>query len=145
MSPTFEFNSLENHHEVDPHFLSAHRTKDFDLYIEVLEELTQLLVFFHGPSFTPSGFLLASLTWRLWVLEKSSSISLGQWPMNSLMLKGLGRAVGLTDNPAWLRHWLVAGPDQACLLNAFEKQLIANSEETQGLHHERYASVLQRM
>jgi len=62
MSPTFEFNSLENHHEVDPHFLSAHRTKDFDLYIEVLEELTQLLVFFHGPSFTPSGFLLASLT-----------------------------------------------------------------------------------
>ena len=39
---------------------------------------------------------------------------------NNSSVKGDGGAVGLTDNPAALRHWMVSGPEMACLIGEFE-------------------------
>ena len=37
--------------------------------------------------------------------------------------------MGLTENPSAFRHWMVAGPEQACLLNEFESQLSGHYDE----------------
>jgi hypothetical protein len=39
---------------------------------------------------------------------------------NNELVKGSGSAIGLMDNPAALTCWMVAGPEQARLLQEFE-------------------------
>jgi len=39
---------------------------------------------------------------------------------NNASVKGDGGAVGLTENPAALRHWMVSGPEMARLIGEFE-------------------------
>ncbi len=39
---------------------------------------------------------------------------------NNETVKGPGGAVGLTENPAAFGRWMVAGPEQARLLQEFE-------------------------
>ena len=57
-----------------------------------------------------------------------------------LRVKGSGEVIGMTENPATLRRWIVAGPEQARLLKEFESQL-SNSEDAHKLHHEQCLSV----
>ena len=52
--------------------------------------------------------------------------------VNAIM-KGEGGAVGLTENPAALRRWIVAGPELARMVKEFE-QVISTSESPS--HHE---------
>ena len=44
--------------------------------------------------------------------------------MPQLFMKGSGGAVGLMQNPTALRKWLLAGPEQARLIEEFEKQFM---------------------
>ena len=39
---------------------------------------------------------------------------------NNASVKGGGGAVGLTENPAALRRWMVSGPEMARLIEEFE-------------------------
>ena len=42
---------------------------------------------------------------------------------NNAMLKDSGGAIGLTENPAALKRWMVSGPEQTRLIAKFETQL----------------------
>ena len=37
------------------------------------------------------------------------------------MIKGEGGAVGLTEDPTALRHWMISGPEIACVVTEFEE------------------------
>ena len=54
---------------------------------------------------------------------------------NNAIVKGLGGAVGLTQNPSAFRKWLLAGPEQARLIQAFEKQFLVK-KEGECIHHD---------
>ncbi|KAH3858450.1 hypothetical protein DPMN_101073 [Dreissena polymorpha] len=53
---------------------------------------------------------------------------------NNEMIKGSGGAVGLTDYPTALRKSMIAGPEQARIINEFEG--IEMKKETGHLHKE---------
>ena len=46
---------------------------------------------------------------------------------NNDMIKGPGGVVGLTENPATFKRWMVAGPQQVKLIVDFEDQYIGES------------------
>ena len=48
-------------------------------------------------------------------------------------MKGEGGAVGLTENPAALRRWMVAGPELARMVEEFEEVFSASESQN---HHE---------
>ena len=45
---------------------------------------------------------------------------------NNALVKGSGGAIGLTENPSAFRKWMIAGPEQACLLKEFEQEFRTN-------------------
>ena len=50
-------------------------------------------------------------------------------------MKGDGGAVGLTENPAALRRWMVSGPEMARVVGEFEAST-EKRKKTDTLHHE---------
>lgn len=140
-------------------FVRAHRTINFDLYVEALEELIPwffaldhinyarwLPIHIRDMRSVP-GTILEEFR-RCWVLQKSrnvfSCMALDQaHEQNNYLLKGSGGIIGLTENPASLRRWIVAGPEQAHLLKEFESQLSPDTGESHWQHHEQFLSVLQ--
>ncbi|KAH3845588.1 hypothetical protein DPMN_087869 [Dreissena polymorpha] len=52
---------------------------------------------------------------------------------NNEMVKGSGGAGGLTDHPTAFRKWLIAGPEQARIINEFEG---LEMQKDPGHHHE---------
>ncbi len=60
---------------------------------------------------------------------------------NNQMVKGSGGAVGLTENPSAFRRWMVAGPEQARLLNEFECQFM--DLDGHGIEHHEHTPSLQ--
>ena len=42
---------------------------------------------------------------------------------NDALIKGDGGAVGLTDNPSTLQHWMTAGSEVARVVQEFHKEL----------------------
>ena len=42
---------------------------------------------------------------------------------NNEIVKGSGGAIGLTENPAAFRKWMLAGPEQARIIQEFEANL----------------------
>ena len=64
-----------------------------------------------------------------WVISKSktrfSSIPIDQdHEQNNGLVKGLGGAVGLTENPSAFRKWMIAGPEKARILKEFEQEYL---------------------
>ena len=138
-------------------FARAHRTRNFDLYIEALEGLTPwffALDHINYARWLPihirdmrsiSDSILEDFQ-RCWVLQKTqnifSSMPLDQaHEQSNELLKGAGGVIGMTENPATLRRWIVAGPEQARLLKEFESQLSCTSEDAHKLHHEQCLSL----
>ena len=54
------------------------------------------------------------------------------------MVKGEGGAVGLTESPSALRHWMISGPKIARVVNKFEvgMEVRGNDKQSNGKHHE---------
>jgi len=52
-------------------------------------------------------------------------------------VKGVGGAIGLTQNPSACRRWMLSGPEMARLLEQFEEECIHgdNTEMFSNLHH----------
>lgn len=74
------------------------------------------------------------------VVKKSkrafSAIAIDQaHEQNNVSVKGDGGAVGLTENPAALRRWMVCGHEMARLIQEF-KGLSMKRQDTDGRHHE---------
>ena len=55
---------------------------------------------------------------------------------NNKDIKGSGGAVGLTENPNAFRKWMVAGPEQAKLMQDFESQYVTSSDTDDFSHHD---------
>ena len=56
----------------------------------------------------------------------------------NVIIKGEGGAVGLTENPAALRRWMVAGPELARMVQEFEE---TSSQTEEHSHHEQKSAV----
>ena len=54
------------------------------------------------------------------------------------LIKGDGGAIGLTDNAAALRRWMVAGPEIARIISAFES--VATTSSPQAHHKQKYVA-----
>ena len=59
---------------------------------------------------------------------------------NNACVKGDGGAVGLTQNPAALRRWMVSGPEIARLINEFQASMEKPEKESDRRHHEQCKS-----
>ena len=56
-------------------------------------------------------------------------------------MKGDGGAVGLTQNPAALRRWMVSGPEMAHLIEEFQVSMEKPEKESDHRHHEQTKSM----
>ena len=59
---------------------------------------------------------------------------------NSLIVKGSGGAVGLTENPAAFRKWMIDGPEQARLMEEFVTQYSPDIAEKHYHHEEGFST-----
>ena len=150
-SPTFQYWDAVLEFEIQVlHFIKAHRTRDFSLYVESLEALV------------PWFFALDHTHYSRWIpihihdmkaLPEEIKEDLGQFlrpgtsslvcPLTSVIsktqiVKGSGGAVGLTENPTAFRRWMVAGPEQARLLEEFEAQCLKENGPDSLQHHEQH-------
>ena len=55
---------------------------------------------------------------------------------NNTSVKGDGGAVGLSENPAALRHWMVSGPEIARVIAEFQATADTRTKKTDFRHHE---------
>ena len=55
---------------------------------------------------------------------------------NNASVKGDGGAVGLTENPAALRRWMVSGPEMARVIAEFQATADTRTKKTDFKHHE---------
>ena len=82
-----------------------------------------------------------------WVVSKTmnrfSAMPIDQChEQNNEIVKGSGGAVGLTENPSAFQKWMLAGPEQARLLQEFEKETVGE-ETRKHFHHEENLSTQQ--
>ena len=157
-SPTFMYWDLVLEFEILALiFVRAHRSNDFNLFVESLEALVPW--FFALDHINYSRWIpihicdMKSLPSavnedlaQFWVLQKTSHkfscmpIDQGH-EQNNKLVKGSGGAVGLFENPVALKRWMVAGPEQARLLTEFESQFMKEEDfETAQQHEQGLAS-----
>ena len=151
-SPTFQYwDTVLRYEIIVLMFVRAHRTKDFNLFVETLEALVPW--FFALDHINYARWIpihiryMKSLPLSIkeqfdscWVVQKTSN-RLSCMPIdqaheqNNKLVKGSGGAVGLTENPSAFRTWMVAGPEQARLLVEFEGQFLDTVDQN-CLQHE---------
>lgn len=54
--------------------------------------------------------------------------------MNS-KIKGVGGAIGLTENESFLQRWLICYPEFPCIFDEFKEDLNTTSSEVQEYHN----------
>lgn len=68
--------------------------------------------------------------------SKFSNIAIDQpQEQNNVIVKGDGGAIGLTEDQAALRRWMVAGPEICRLIDEFTG-ICGNVQEKKQIHHE---------
>lgn len=137
-------------------FIKAHRTRQFQLFVETLEVLAPwffaldhvnysrwLPVFINDMKSLPED--VKEELPKNWVVQKTeknfSVMPIDQaHEQNNAIVKGTGGAVGLTENPVAFARWMVAGPEMARLLKEFEINFLKEKECENYLHHEQSLS-----
>ena len=155
-SPTFLYWTIVEHFEtLILMFVRAHREKNFNLYVEVLEELVPLFFSMDHSNYArwasvhvrdmkslPEAIRSEFINQQHWVISKSenkfSAIPIDQaHEQENKHVKGSGGVIGITQNPSALRRWLLSGPEISRLVNQFEHSYLeSNEEEKQHPHHE---------
>ena len=141
-------------------FVRAQRTRNRNLYTACLEALTPCFFALDKISYarwipihTTDMKLLSGETKEAfakgWVVSKTmkrfSSMPIDQaHEQNNELVKGSGGAVGLTQNPEAFRRWMVAGPEQARILQQFEENLFPEGETSDHQQHEQGAASQER-
>ena len=155
-SPTFQYwDTVLRYEIIVLMFVRAHRTKNFNLFVETLEALVPW--FFALDHINYARWIpiyirdMKSLPLSIkeqfdscWVVQKTSNrfscMPIDQaHEQNNKLVKGSGGAVGLTENPSAFRRWMVAGPEQARLLVEFEGQFLDTANQN-CLQHEQSCS-----
>jgi hypothetical protein len=71
-----------------------------------------------------------------------SSIAIDQaHEQNNALIKGDGGAVGLTDNPSALHHWMTAGPEVARVVQEFQSACSYKETRFHTRHHDQTTHV----
>ena len=120
-------------------FVRAHRENDFELYIEVLDNL--VFLFFALDHYNNcrwasvhlrdmrSLFVVAKNTLEDgWVVQKTSNICScipieQDREQENAKVQGSGGIIGVTEDPSALKQWTISGPDKARILIDFEETL----------------------
>ena len=132
-SPTFQFwDTVLRMELVGLIFVRAHREKNFPLYIESLKSIVPWFIAFDHTHYArwlpihirdlenlPRSIIKEFQDQGHWVIAMPIDQAHEQ---NNLIVKGSGGAVGLTENPAAFRKWMIAGPEQARLMEEFVTQ-----------------------
>ena len=153
-SPTFQYwDTILSLELMGLVFVRAHREKIFPLYLDSLKEIIPwffALDHYHYARWMPVHIrdmenLPTSIHTEFhelghWVVHKTknrfSAMPIDQaHEQNNAIVKGSGGAVGLTQNPSAFRKWLLAGPEQARLIQEFEEQFVIE-KEGEGFHHD---------
>ena len=121
--------------------MRAHREKNFPLYVEALEKLTPLFfaldhvnysrwtpVHIRDMKFLPSPIRDEFEKQGHWVLSKTnnkfSAIPIDQaHEQENAFVKGSGGCIGLTENPAAFKRWMLSGPELARLQRKLKKTI----------------------
>ncbi len=141
-------------------FVRSVRTGDFALYVQVLSQVAPWMFALDQNNYArwlpihirdmmvlehkhPAVF--AEFQAGKFVAQKSSHvfscIALDQnHEQENEVIKGEGGAVGLTENPAALRRWMIAGPEIARIVKEFEATFLVQ-ESSDVRHHEQVPSV----
>ena len=144
ISPTFKFwDMIIQLQTLILIFVRSHRERNFQLYVDVLEELVPwffvtdqqnyarwIPVHIRDMRSLPEN--IKEQLHQFWVFSKSgkrfSAMPLDQaHEQNNAKVKDTGGAVGLTENPAALKRWAVAGPEQARILEEFESSYLTKT------------------
>jgi hypothetical protein len=149
--PTFQYWNLIMEFELHVlMFIRAHRTRNFELYVKTLEALAPWFFALDWTKYSrwiPVHICdLQSLPGNIkeefaqfWVLSKTankfSCVPLDQvHEQNNERVKGMGGTVGLTENPVTFIRWMVAGPEQARVLEEIESHSMES--EPSGIHQQ---------
>jgi len=137
-------------------FVRSHREKNFALYVQVLEALAPwcfaldrtnyarwLPVHIKDMKTLPPA--IRDQFKKNWVFHKAkrpfSAMPLDQThKQNNEKVKGSGDAIGLTENPAALKRWMIAGPEQARILDEFEEMNNLSQEPSFQSHEQGHAT-----
>ena len=134
-------------------FVRAHRERNFSLCLDSLKDIIPW--FFALDHYNYSRWMpvhirdMENLPTSIqnefhehghWVVQKTknrfSAMPIDQaHEQNNAIVKGSDGAVGLTQNPSAFRKWLLAGSEQARLIQAFEKQFLVE-KEGECFHHD---------
>ena len=136
-------------------FVRAIREADFKLYVDALTKIVPLFFALDHPNYARwipvhlrdmvalknvqpkvySEFLKGKFVLKK-TARKFSAIAIDQGhEQNNGAVKDDGGAVGLTENPAALRRWMVSGPEMARVIGEFEAST-EKSKKLDSRHHE---------
>ena len=139
-------------------FVRAHRERKFSLYLDSLKTIAPwffTLDHYHYARWLPVHIrdmekLPTSIRNEFyenghWVIQKTenrfSAMPIDQaHEQNNALVKGSGGAIGILQNPATLRKWLLAGPEQARIIKEFEEQFLDKNDDENLHHDERYST-----
>ncbi|KAJ8037688.1 hypothetical protein HOLleu_18574 [Holothuria leucospilota] len=123
---------------------SAHWEHNFRLYVEALKAVTKwffaldhqnyarwMLIHIRDMESLPPSIRKEFEEHGNWVVNKTnnrfSAMPIDQaHEQNNEFVEGSGGAIGLTENPSAFRKWMVSGPEQARLLEEFERVYLSN-------------------
>ena len=151
-SPTFYFSDLILRIEIFILiFIRSHREKNFELYVETLDEFMFLFFSLDHYNFcrwapvhmrdmlSLSDHSKSTLKDALVVLKtmhRFSSIPIDQaHEEENAKVKGNGGIVGLTESPYALKQWLISGPEKSRILTECGQTLLDEVKED-FMHHE---------
>lgn len=144
-------------------FIKAQREKNFTLYVEVLEELIPMFFALDHVNYSrwmpvhirdmkslPATIMDEFKKDSHWVLSKTcnkfSAIPFDHaHEQENKIVKGAGGAVGLTENRAAFRRWMLSGPELARLVKEFEEEYLEDdSEDPKSFQHHEQGLSTQR-
>jgi len=157
-SPTFAFweRILQLELLVLIFVMRSHREKNFALYVEVLEALVPWCFALdrtnysrwlpvHIKDMKTRPPVIRDQFQKNWVILKAkrpfSAMPLDQaHEQNNEKVKGSGGAVGMTENPAALKRWMIAGPEQARIVDELEEMSNLSEEPSYHSHEQGHAT-----
>ena len=162
VSPTFQYwDTVLEMEIIGLIFIRSHREGNFQLYVESVKKLVPFFFAFDHQNYArwlpvhirdmenvPESIMKEFSQNGHWVVHKTkkrfSAMPLDQaHEQNNEKVKGLGGAIGLTENPIAFRKWMVSGPEQARLMSEYEEECFAKFEE-EYFHHEEGLSAQKR-
>ena len=137
-------------------FIKSLRKGDFDLYVQALTKLVPWMFALDHTNYArwlsvhirdmasmadAHPITYAEFQKDHFVIHKSrkrfSAMAIDQaHEQNNAHVKGDGGAVGLTENPAALKRWMLAGPDIARVISEFQDTMDYGIPESDTKHHE---------